>query len=123
MFMLPGQHGYSVMATASGCEPTYIGEMMQRLGIDPAGGVLPHFSLSYMTALHRCKACPARNTCRHWLDSTPMSVSFAPSFCPNADIFFELQFDRPGATRTFPVPPDRALDSSLGDSRLRPGRD
>lgn len=84
-------------------QPPYIREMMLRLGIDPAGGVLPHFSLSYMTALHRCQACAATEVCRHWLDSTPMSVSFAPRFCPNADIFFELQFDRPGAARA-PAP-------------------
>lgn len=91
------------MAASSKPQPTYILEMMKRLGIDPAGGVLPHFSLSYMTALHRCKACPSKEECRHWLDSTPMSVSFAPRFCPNADIFFELQFDGPGATRV-PAP-------------------
>lgn len=70
-------------------------EMMERLGIDPASGVLPHFSLAYMTALHRCQGCPDKEACRHWLDSTPMSVSFAPQFCPNADILFELQFDKP----------------------------
>jgi hypothetical protein len=77
---------------------TYLKEMMQRLGIDPASGVLPHFSLSYMTALHRCQACSAKKSCRHWLDSTPMSVHFAPQFCPNADILFELQVDKPDHT-------------------------
>ena len=76
----------------------YLQEMMQRLGIDPASGVLPQFSLSYMTALHRCQACSAKGTCRHWLDSTPMSVHFAPQFCPNADILFELQVDKPDHT-------------------------
>jgi Family of unknown function (DUF6455) len=76
-------------------DTTYLKEMMQRLGIDPASGVLPHFSLAYMTALHRCESCRAKGECRHWLDSTPMSTSFAPSFCPNADILFELQVDKP----------------------------
>jgi hypothetical protein len=76
-------------------DKTYLKEMMQRLGIDPASGVLPQFSLAYMTALHRCQACSAKKTCRHWLDSTPMSVSFAPHFCPNADILFELHVDNP----------------------------
>ena len=27
----------------------------------------------------------------------PAAVAFAPRFCPNADIFFELQADEPGA--------------------------
>jgi len=79
-------------------DASYLKEMMQRLGIDPASGVLPQFSLSYMTALHRCQACSAKESCHHWLDSTPMSVRFAPQFCPNADILFELQVDKPDHT-------------------------
>jgi hypothetical protein len=76
-------------------QSTYLGEMMQRLGVEPAGGVVPRWSLSYATALHRCQACPSREACHAWLDSMPMSVSFAPRFCPNADILFEMQVDQP----------------------------
>jgi Family of unknown function (DUF6455) len=76
-------------------DATYLKEMMQLLGIDPASGVLPQFSLAYMTALHRCQSCRTKSACRHWLDSTPMSASFAPEFCPNGDILFELQVDKP----------------------------
>ncbi len=61
---------------------TYLREMMQRLGIDPASGVLPHFSLAYMTALHRCQGCSAKESCRHWLDSTPMSMQLRPAILP-----------------------------------------
>ena len=77
-------------------QSTYIREMMERLGIEPSGGVLPQFSLSYATAFHRCKACPSKCACRKLLDSMPDSVSFAPPFCPNADIFFELQVAQQG---------------------------
>ena len=70
--------------------------MMERLGIEPGGGVLPHCSLSYATAFHRCDACPSKCDCRKWLDGMPDLVSFAPPFCPNADIFFELQVDQQG---------------------------
>lgn len=77
-------------------QSTYIREMMERLGIEPSGGVLPQFSLSYATAFHRCEACPSKCACRKWLDSMPDSVSFAPPFCPNADIFFELQVAQQG---------------------------
>ena len=31
------------------CQPIYIGEMMERLGIEPAGGVVRRLSLSYAT--------------------------------------------------------------------------
>jgi hypothetical protein len=74
----------------------YMRQMMQRLGIDPGGGVDPHLSLSYMTALHRCQNCACVQACRVWLDRTPATVALPPRFCPNADIFFEMQVDQPG---------------------------
>lgn len=80
-------------------QPTYIREMMERLGLDPATGVLAYSELTFLTALHRCQNCPSKAECRTWLDSMPMSVSFAPTFCPNADLFFELQVDQPGHLR------------------------
>jgi hypothetical protein len=74
-------------------------ELMTRLGIDPAGGVLARPALTYLTALHRCQSCPSKDACRAWLDSMPMSLALAPRFCPNADLLFELQFDQPGHIR------------------------
>jgi hypothetical protein len=79
-------------------QPTYLSEMMQRLGIEPGDGVVPRLSLAYMTAFHRCQSCPAKKACREWLDSMPRSVASAPSFCPNDDILFELRINRPGHT-------------------------
>jgi hypothetical protein len=67
---------------------------MERLGIEPGGGVVPRLGLTYATALHRCEACRSTQACRDWLDSMPAPVAFAPRFCPNADILFELQIDR-----------------------------
>jgi hypothetical protein len=32
-------------------QPIYIGEMMERLGIEPAGDVVPRLSLSYATCV------------------------------------------------------------------------
>jgi len=75
-------------------------EMMERLGIDPGGGAVSALGLSYATALHRCEACPSKQTCRDWLDTMPRSVANAPSFCPNADILCELQVDQPISNRT-----------------------
>ena len=74
-------------------EPVYLWEMMQRLGIAADFGVLPRWSLSYATALHRCQSCPSKQACRQWLDSAPAPAAFAPRFCPDADILFELQVD------------------------------
>jgi hypothetical protein len=77
-------------------QPAYVGKMMERLGIEQGGGIVPRWSLNYATALHRCESCPSKRACRKWLDATPAPTAFAPSFCPNADILFELQFDQLG---------------------------
>ena len=74
--------------------PTYLREMMERLGVDPAGGVVAHSGLTYLPALHRCQSCPSQQDCRAWLDSAPMSIAFAPRFCPNGDL--ELRHDQGG---------------------------
>jgi len=66
-------------------------EVMERLTVDPSGGVVPQFSLLYATALHRCESCLSTRACREWLDSAPSAVSLAPPFCPIRDILFELQ--------------------------------
>jgi hypothetical protein len=74
-------------------------EMMERLGIEPGGGVVPRFSLTYATALHCCEACQFIQACREWLDSLPASVPFVPHFCPNTNILFELQVEQPGPAK------------------------
>jgi Family of unknown function (DUF6455) len=78
-------------------QPIYMCEMMERLGIEPGCGVVSRFGLSYAIALPRCETCPSKQTCRDWLDCKPMSGAIAPRFCPNDDIFFELQVDQPSA--------------------------
>jgi hypothetical protein len=60
---------------------THIYEMMARLGIEPGVGVLPQSSLRCVT--------PVR----------PAMVNFAPDFCINADILFDLQYDQAGPRR------------------------
>jgi len=72
-------------------------EMMEHLGIEPGGGTISRLGLSYAAAFHRCEVCLSKQACRDWLDSMPVAVAFAPRFCPNADIFFALQVDEPGA--------------------------
>ena len=75
----------------------YMREMMEHLGIEPGGGTISRLGLSYAAAFHRCEACPSKQACRDWLDRMPAPAAFAPRFCPNADIFFELLVDEPGA--------------------------
>ena len=79
--------------------PVHIYEMMARLGIEPSAGVLPRLSLRYAAAFQRCNACRSKRACEDWLDYAPTMVNFAPCFCMNADILFELQYDQPGPRR------------------------
>lgn len=71
--------------------PLQIYEMMARLGIEPAAGVSRRLSWQYATALQRCEACRSKKACQDWLDYAPAGVNFAPWFCENAEILFELQ--------------------------------
>lgn len=74
-------------------------DMMARLGIDPGGGVVPLLSMRYATALRQCENCQSKTSCQNWLDCAASMVNFAPGFCANADILFELQYDQPGPRR------------------------
>ena len=95
------REGEATMGVLAQCErqPVFLVEMMQCLGIEPAGGVVPRLGLIYATAFHRCEACPSKQACRDWLVSMSKSVAFAPAFCPNADILFELQVNQPSLNR------------------------
>jgi hypothetical protein len=88
-----------IMTAVAHDYPLHIYEMMARLGIEPDAGVLPRLSLRYAAALRRCAACHSTSACRDWLDYAPAMVNFAPCFCQNADILFELQYDQPGPRR------------------------
>lgn len=72
----------------------FMREMMEHLGIDPGVRMAPQWSLSYMTALHRCEDCAHKQDCRARLhDVVPAAP---PRFSPNADIFHEMLVDQPG---------------------------
>jgi len=75
---------------------TYVYQMMARLGIEPAAGALPRLGLRYAMAVRRCEGCRCKKACQDWLEYAPAMVNFAPDFCVNADLLFELQYDQPG---------------------------
>jgi hypothetical protein len=99
------------MVSADKCDhkPACIYDMMERLGIEPGGGIVPRLGLTYATALRRCEQCQTPDACREWLKSAPQVLNFAPKFCPNGDILFELQFDQQGLRAPeVKKPPDQA---------------
>jgi len=80
-------------------QPTPVAEMMERLGLDPGAGAIPRLGLAHVTAFQRCRACPLKAECGAWLADHSGPLTFAPPFCPNADILFELKINDPGALR------------------------
>jgi len=70
-----------------------IGRMMERLGIDPAYGVLPSYGVIFSSAWRTCRRCAASAECTKWLAETRASAVGPPRFCPNADLLWELLCD------------------------------
>lgn len=64
-------------------------KMMEHLGIESSGGVIPRLGFTYTSAVRTCQKCQSVRVCTEWLEAAH-STSVAPDFCPNADIFFEL---------------------------------
>jgi hypothetical protein len=80
-------------------QPTHIAEMMERLGLEPGASAIARLGLAHTAALRLCRTCPFKTRCGAWLESHRGPLAFAPSFCPIADILFELKFNDPGALR------------------------
>ena len=90
-------------------QQTHISEMMLRLGIEPGCAAVSRWGPSFTTAFHRCESCDSKQSCRDWLAGQP-EPHFAPRFCPNADILFEMRADQPGIGPA----PERAAAKSPG---------
>jgi hypothetical protein len=86
----------SITPGHAGCGRINAFRMMERLGIEPGGGVVPALGLRYATVLHRCATCASPDACSAWLDHASGHDSLPPLFCPSSDLLFELQFDQPG---------------------------
>ncbi len=80
--------------------PTNVYEMMEHLGLESAGGVLPRLGLFYASAVRTCHQCERSDACHEWLKVASTSLHVPPKFCPNADLLSELVFDQPSAWRT-----------------------
>jgi hypothetical protein len=74
------------LGTADACR------MMEALGIEPGGSVVPRWGLLYSAVFRRCQSCPSKSLCRKCLDRDTHLASLPPSFCPSSDALFELQY-------------------------------
>ncbi|KAA2234181.1 DUF6455 family protein [Salinarimonas soli] len=62
-----------------------LGEMMERLGVDPEIAACEAGGAGLAAVALRCRACGSRAECRRFLDEATGSVPAAPAFCPNGD--------------------------------------
>ncbi len=72
-----------------------LGEMMERLGVDPGGAAREASGAGLAAAASRCRACGSWDACKGFLEATEGLAPAAPAFCPNGDFF----------NRTAAVPP------------------
>lgn len=77
--------------------PPNVYKMMERLGIERGGGVLPRLGLVYASAVRTCHQCERSDVCHEWLKVASTAFNVPPKFCPNADLFTQLAFDQPSA--------------------------
>jgi len=80
--------------------PTNVYEMMERLGLESAAGVVPRLGLFYASAVRTCHQCERSDACHDWLKVASTTLHVPPKFCPNADLLSELVFDQPSAWRS-----------------------
>lgn len=84
------------------CPPLPVHEMMRRLGIESAGGVIPQYGLAFSCVERNCRDCQDPERCRKWLGDASLTMRLAPDFCPNAGLLLPLMLDGPV---TEPLPP------------------
>ncbi len=61
-----------------------LGEMMERLGVDPPLAARDASGAALAAAACRCRGCGAAEACRGFLDQAGEAPA-APEFCPNGD--------------------------------------
>jgi hypothetical protein len=64
-----------------------LGEMMERLGVDPELAAREASGAGLAAAALRCRACGSKAACKGFLSATEGLAPAAPAFCPNGDFF------------------------------------
>ena len=69
-------------------------DMMDQLGMEPAGAPVPRFGHMLASAYHTCQSCQSVEECREWLAAAAGSKSHAaPEFCLNTELLAEFLFE------------------------------
>ncbi len=69
-------------------------DMMEHLGMEPAGAPVPRFGHMLASAYHTCKTCQSVEECRGWLaNAGNQTCNAAPEFCLNNELLAEFLFE------------------------------
>ena len=63
-----------------------MGEMMERLDVDPLAAARHQHGSSFTQARTNCVLCRSSSECRRWLDGAP-DAEHPSQFCPNMSFF------------------------------------
>jgi len=63
-----------------------MGEMMERLGVDPLAAARHQHGASFTQARTNCLLCRSTTECRRWLDGVP-GAEHPSLYCPNMPFF------------------------------------
>jgi len=66
-------------------------EMMESLGMEPAGAPVPRFGHMLASAFHTCKRCQSVTQCQEWLTAASGETQTeAPHYCLNGELLSEF---------------------------------
>ena len=70
--------------------PTLLSQMLDCLGVDLGGSVVPRLGSVLISAFYACQSCDAAESCRDWLAHLSADHATPPDFCINQDILAEV---------------------------------
>lgn len=69
-------------------------DMMDTLGMEPAGAPVPRFGHMLASAFHTCKICQSTEACEAWLEEAKArKCNSAAPFCLNNELLAEFLFE------------------------------
>ena len=63
-----------------------MGEMMERLGVDPLAAARRQHGTAFVQARTTCLLCRSSSDCRRWIEGAP-EAEHPSRFCPNMPFF------------------------------------
>ena len=70
--------------------PMLLSQMLDCLGVDLGGSVVPRLGSVLISVFYACQSCDAAESCSDWLAHPSADHATPPKFCINQDILAEV---------------------------------